>query len=150
LLPLQLAEALADLVVQVHHVGHQEAQPQADRGQAPGQERAPPVAARAAIVVVVVFVVLDACHAGSAALERAPPGSGARGGERMRDRRGEPRAVAPPWRPASPLQPELSLDAPPVRRCALPARPRRGPVPPWPAEPAHARTARQLAAPPRA
>ena len=65
-LPAQLAEAFADLVVQVQHVGDQEAQQQCRAGQAPGQQARSPAAAAcvAALVVVlqVVVLVFDARH----------------------------------------------------------------------------------------
>src|SRR6185369_1901172 len=61
-LPAQLAEALGDLVVQVQGVGNEESEAEPDRGQAPGEQAAPPVRAREAVVRagVVVFVVFDA------------------------------------------------------------------------------------------
>ena len=59
-LPLQAAETLADLVVEVEHVRDQEPQAQADRGQRPGHQPALPLPGFAAVVLVaVVFVVID-------------------------------------------------------------------------------------------
>src|SRR5690606_24753935 len=65
-LPAQLAETLADLLVEIQRIGHEEADPQADRRQRPRDQPTPPVAACAAatgIVVALVFVVLDTGHA---------------------------------------------------------------------------------------
>src|SRR5207342_378503 len=65
-LPAQLAEALADLVVQVQGVGNEEAEAEPDRGQAPRQQAPSPVRAGRTVVraTVVVFVVFDARRLG--------------------------------------------------------------------------------------
>src|SRR5690606_25862631 len=87
-LPPELAEAFADLVVQVQGVGNEEADPQPDQRQRPGDQPATPVAAgrAGAAVVVLVFVVLDARHgllgpapAGCRGCENVAPSSLAQG-----------------------------------------------------------------------
>jgi hypothetical protein len=58
-LPAQLAEALADLVVEIDRVRDQEPEAEADRGQAPGEDAAAPARWGGVSVAVVVFVVFD-------------------------------------------------------------------------------------------
>src|SRR5690606_38128750 len=65
LLPAQRAETFADLVVEVEHVGNEEAQPEAERGKRPRQQPATPARPSVfpvAVVVELVFVVIDAGH----------------------------------------------------------------------------------------
>src|SRR5690606_34089641 len=61
-LPAQLAEALGHLLVEVDGVRDQEAEPEADRRQRPGQQPPAPVRPVSAVDLVLVFVVIDAGH----------------------------------------------------------------------------------------